>query len=47
MWRAAAEHIRRLTTPPKEYALLQPLGRDYFVRYLRRNLHVKKVRQKP
>jgi hypothetical protein len=47
MWRAAAEHIRRSTTPPEEYALLQPLSRDYFVRYLRRNPHVKKVRQKP
>jgi len=47
MWCAAAELIRRSTTPPEEYARMQPLGRDFFKRYLRANPHVKKVRQKP
>jgi hypothetical protein len=47
MWRAAAEHIRRSTTPPKELARMQPLSRDFFKRYLRSNPQVKKVRQKP
>ena len=46
MWRAAADSIRRSTTTPAEYALLKPLRRDYFKRYIRANKNVKKVRQK-
>jgi len=44
MWRAAAEQIRALTSPPG--TVLQPLGRDFFTRYLNANPHIKKIKQK-
>jgi hypothetical protein len=47
MWRAAADSIRRSTTTPAEYALLKPLRRDFFKRYIHANRNIKKVRQKP
>jgi hypothetical protein len=47
MWRAAADSIRRSTTTPAEYALLKPLRRDFFKRYIRANKNIKKVQQKP
>ena len=44
MWRAAAERIRILTSPPG--TVLTPLGRDFFVQYLENNPHIKKIKQK-
>jgi len=45
IWRAAAEAIRKETSPPG--AVIKPLGRDFFKRYQKANPHIKKIKQKP
>ncbi|KAF2184501.1 hypothetical protein K469DRAFT_709288, partial [Zopfia rhizophila CBS 207.26] len=45
MWRAAAERIRTLLSPPG--TILKPLGRDFFKRYQAANPRVRRVKQKP
>ncbi|KAF2189001.1 hypothetical protein K469DRAFT_552558, partial [Zopfia rhizophila CBS 207.26] len=44
MWRAAAERIRILSSPPS--TVLKPLGRDFFKRYQAANPRVRRVKQK-
>ncbi|KAF2185464.1 hypothetical protein K469DRAFT_631977, partial [Zopfia rhizophila CBS 207.26] len=45
MWRAAAERIQTLSSPPG--TILKPLGRDFFKRYQAANPRVRRVKQKP